>query len=362
MSTTSPLSRPAHVVLHIGTGKAGSSSIQAFLRDNRERLAELGHLYPKTPGNTRHLRMSLFAKSDEELVSSPEWHRVRQSDPARFRKAFRRRLVSEIESSGLSRVLFSDEVLFGSSEQSLQRLGRFTDRIAESLRLVVYLRRQDDHMVSRYQQGVKIGWVQRLDEWARQDDMSGLYHYDARLRMWERLLQPSALVVRRFEPGRFVDDSLYQDFLEAAGIDARAQDLEPVAAPVNESLDAESVEFLRLLNLYRVENEAATAGLIDNRSLNRRLAQASTGPTLTLPGSFLDEFMARWEESNRRVARDFMNDETGRLFHVARKTRNTTTEQRLDPARLDHFLTLLAIPEHMHAPLRALAEREESAR
>jgi hypothetical protein len=234
--------------------------------------------------------------------------------------------------------------------------------MARSLRLVVYLRRQDDHMVSRYQQGVKIGWVVRLDEWVRQDDMSELYHYDTRLRMWERLLQPSDLVVRRFEPAGFVGGSLYQDFLDAAGIDARVGELAQVAAPVNESLDAESVEFLRLLNLYRVENEAATAGLIDNRSLTRRLAEASTGPTLTLPAPLLDEFMARWEESNRRVARDILGDGSGRLFQLTRKTANTTTEQRLAPSRLDHFLELSEVPEHMHAPLRGLAEREARAR
>jgi len=46
----------------------------------------------------------------------------------------------------------------------------------------------------------------------------------------------------------------------------------------------------------------------------------------------------------------------GQLFHMLR-TRNTTTEQHLDPARLDHFLALAEIPEELHAPLRVLAER-----
>ena len=349
------MSRPLDIILHVGMGKTGTSSIQYFLRDNRERLADLGILYPKTPGGGRHGRLGLSVKPDAETMVSPEWARQKQSDPAKFRRAFRRRLFAEIERSGLSRVLFSDEILFGSSEATLRRLRRFTDRIAESLRLVVYLRRQDDHMVSRYQQGVKTGWVLRLREWA-QEDMSGLYDYHARIRGHEQLLAPTEFVIRRFEPDRFVDGSLYQDFLEAAGIDARAEDLEQVPNR-NDSLDAESVEFLRLLNLYRVESEAATVGLIDNRRLARRLAETSTGPVLTMPAPFLDEFMARWEESNRRVAREILGDESGQLFHMPRKTRNTTTEQHLDPARLDHFLALAEIPKELHAPLRVLAER-----
>jgi hypothetical protein len=356
----SPLSKPRDVVLHIGTGKTGTSSVQFFLRDNRERLLELGYLYPKSPGGARHGRLSLFIKSDEELLDSPNWLRQNRSDPVRFRRAFRRRLFSEIESSGVSRVLLSDEVLFMQPDRALKRLRHLTDRIAQSLRLVVYLRRQDDHMVSRYQQGVKIGWVMRLREWA-QEDMSSLYDYHARLRTWRRLLEPTELVVRRFEPDSFVDGSLYQDFLDAAGIEVRVKDLEVVPRR-NESLDAECVEFLRLLNLHRVENEGETPGVIDNRHLVKRLSETSTGPVLTLPAAFLDTFMAQWEESNRRVALDILSDESGQLFHLPRKTRDCTTRQHLDPSRLDHFLDVAEIPERVHAPLRRLAEREAISR
>jgi hypothetical protein len=58
------------------------------------------------------------------------------------------------------------------------------------------------------------------------------------------------------------------------------------------------------------------------------------------------------------VALDFLGDASGELFHTPRKTRDTTTEQHLDPARLDHFLTLLELPERVHTPLRRLVERE----
>jgi hypothetical protein len=347
------------LTLHIGSGRAGSSSIQFFLRDNREGLRELGVLYPQTPGRARHARLGLFVKSKTELETSPEWHREKHSDTASFRRAFRRQFFSEVEDSGLSRVLLSDEILFGSSERALRRLSRFTQRIADSLRLVAYLRRQDDHMVSRYQQGVKIGWVARLRDWA-EEDMSGLYDYRGRIRMHERLLAPTEFVVRPFERERFADGSLFQDFLDAARIDARADDLTQVSN-LNKSLDAESVEFLRLLNFHRIEHEGARVGLIDNRALIKRLTKVSAGPTLTLPASVLDRFMDQWEESNRAVARDLLGDETGQLFRAPRKTRNITTEQLLDPARLDYYIELLELPERMHSPLRQLAEREAKA-
>jgi hypothetical protein len=356
LPTQSPVSRPQDVVLHIGCRKTGTSSIQFFLRDNRERLLELGLLYPSTPGRARHVRLGLFAKTQAELRRSPEWYRQKQRNRAKFRAAFLRRVQGEIEDHGLSRVLFSDEDLYGCSRPALRRLHRFTAAMSRSLRLVVYLRRQDDHLVSVYQQQVKIGEVLRLDAWAQQD-MTAIYDYAARLRLWQRLLEPTELVVRRFEADSFVDGSLFQDFFDAAGVEARAEDMEH-GSHRNDSLDVDSVEFLRLLNLYRVENEGATAGLIDNRNLVARLSEASTGPVLTLPAPTLDAFMARWEGSNRDVARQFLADGSGRLFRADRKTRNTTTEQQLDPARVDELVALLELPDRWRDPLRRLAERE----
>jgi hypothetical protein len=289
-------------------------------------------------------------------------------------------LIGEINKSGLSRVVFSDEALFGASTEALRRLCELVDGIAGSLRLVVYLRRQDDHLVSRYQQVVKVGETKRLAEWTRETDLSDTYDYylrlkewashldwskdydyHARLRGWERLLEPDEVVVRRFERDGFANGSLLQDFLDSAGIDARAEELRQV--PVrNISLDAETVEFLRLLNIYRVENEGARVGLIDNRGLVERLAEHSTGPILTLPVLYLDRFMAAQEQGNRAVARRYLRDATGELFRLPRKTENTTTEQDLDPSRLGRLLSVLDLPEHLRSPLRRLAEREASIR
>ena len=358
----SPPTDPVDLVLHIGTGKTGTSSIQYFLDQNRDGLADLGHLYPKSPGTRRHTRLGLYIRPDNMLDDTLSWHRQRFSSPTAFRRAFRRRLFTEMNEAGLSRLLFSDEALYGSPNQALRRLKRFTDRIARNVRLVVYLRRQDDHMVSRYQQVVKAAEETRtLKERTRQLEMSATYDYHARLHTWARLVEPDEFVVRRFERDAFVDGSLHQDFFDAAGIEARADEMKQVEH-VNESLDAEAVEFLRILNLLRAEDETTATLVPNNHPLVIRLAAASDGPTLTMPTRFLNRFMTKWEESNQAVAREYLGDDSGELFHHPRRTAHTTTKQHLDPARLDHFLELLELPEQTHDPLRALVEREAKAR
>lgn len=346
------------VVLHIGSGKTGTSTIQRVLRRNGDLLREAGHVYPRTPGPARHTKFGLFLRPDDELVSHADWLTGEYDvPPATFRTRFRRRLLREIAGSGASRVVFSDEGLFSAGERTIRRARRFTNAIGRDVRLVVYLRRQDDHLISRYQQVVKMGEVAPLTTWMQQDWV-GTYDYHLRLTSWQEL-EPAAFVVRRFERARMVGGSLISDFLAAADI-ALPEDRLTHTEARNESLGAEAIELLRILNLYRVEHEGAQPGLFGNHHHVVRLREVSTGPVLTLPEAELDRFMATWEASNRRVAIDFLDDRTGELFTSDRKAEGTTTEQHLDPMRLDHYFDLLEIPAEQHAAIRSIAEREAS--
>lgn len=347
------MSRPG-LVLHIGSGKTGTSSIQQFLRINRPRLARRGILYPHAPGRARHTQLGFYVKTEEELARTVEWTRAGHGDLASFKADFEQRLAAEIAEAAPRRLVMSDEALYNASDDSVRRTRALAERIADRVRVIVYVRRQDDHLVSRYQQVVKTGAVETLEEFARRDH-SSTYDYAGRLATWQRLMEPDAFVVRRFEPSRFGEGGLYQDFLDAAAIKVPLERLKPVESQ-NESLDAESVEMLRILNLYRVEHEGATVGVINNRPLFTRLG--AEGPTLTLSDEAFAAFMGQWERTNREVASTYFGEEE--LFGPRRPSRSATTEQRLDPARLDHFFEVLEIPAGQRPAVRAIAEREAS--
>jgi hypothetical protein len=348
------------LTLHIGTGKTGTSSLQAFLGQNRSRLADAGWLYPRSPGRIRHVQLGLWTRPDDELARAFAERRPgtrKYADPAELHREVPRRLLREARRAGLERVLMSDEALYGSSEPSLRRLRQLIDQHASEVRLVCYLRRQDDHLISRYQQVVKVSETRTLAQRTAELDLSAVYDYHARLQTWLRIVEPDQMVLRRFERDRFVNGSLYDDFVEAAGLGIATDDVPP--RPRNESLDAECVEFLRLLNLYRAESRDRS--LPANRTLVHDLAGLGDGPVLTLPDAELDRFMAQWAASNERVARDLLGDPSGRLFASPRKGSRTTTEQHLDPARIGHFLDALEqLPRRVEGPLRAIAERESA--
>ncbi len=60
--------------------------------------------------------------------------------------------------------------------------------------------------------------------------------------------------------------------------------------------------------------------------------------------------MARWDESNRAVACDFLSERVWPAVPDAAQDHNTTTQQRFDPARLDQFVTLLELPAGVARP------------
>lgn len=344
------------VLLHIGTGKTGTTSIQHLLNVNRAELVRRGILYPRSPGRTRHLKWGLSFRSEAELDEMPAWHTLRAQSPVRFRRRFHRRLLEEIEEARPSRVVFSDEALYTLPDAALGRLSEFLTAHFGPVHVIAYLRRQDDHLVSYYQQQVKVGETRRLAQFAA--DPGYPYDYEQRLGDLCAVLRPSSVTVRRFERSRFPGGRLEADFLRAAGIDSDGLDIGQVAR--NESLAATSVEFLRLYNLHQVEHAGARVGVMDHRDLVARLAEHDSGAQLSLPEAVLDEFMARWESSNQAVATSYFGEPA--LFAEPRRRGAVQELQELGAAELERLMGVAELPEDVRDRLRRIAERSGAPR
>lgn len=351
-----PADRRPDIVVHVGMGKTGTTTIQATFEANRERLAAKGILYPESPGPRRHLRLGLAMQPDTGRPHrSVGWRRQAVSSPEELRPLFEKALFAELRQRP-RHVVFSDEALLASSPEGIANLRELFDRMAGRVRVVAYLRRQDDHLCSRYQQRVKReGEFRRLADRAKLD-LTSVYDYHAQLVGWRDLMRPDALVVRTFEPHRFEGGSLLSDFLTATDLDVRSDELTSIES-MNQSLDAEAVELLRILNLHFHRLGRNPSRRLVNQIMSR-LARREAGPTLTLPEPVLDEFMDRWQESNSAAAREFVPGRGDALFRSERKTQNTTTEQSIDPERFDQLLALLELPQDLSAALRRVAHEE----
>ena len=209
------------VVLHIGGAKCGSSAIQACLARNADCLGERGVCVPGTAldfgsdvtGEQIWFFENAAVAGDHALVAN---HLTDLVDAARER--------------GFSTVVISAENLC--NHATLAPV--FADGLSETdTRIVFYVRRQDDFLISSWQQ-----WnLKRYP--SLEAFLEARAGKDAR---WFSMIEPWAeafgddrISVRPFVRSRLVDGDVVTDFFRAAGI---PQDgLKPLARDANPSFD-----------------------------------------------------------------------------------------------------------------------------
>ena len=235
--------------LHIGTEKTGTTTLQTMFARNREVLSNAGLLYPRTPGPDNHVGSALYALDLEDRpdlraavgLASPE-------DLAAYRDTFVARLSQEADASHCGALLISNEHLSSrlTQQAQIERLVHGLRQVTPTIRVVVYLRPQYQLAPSWYSTSIKSGNTDPFSP--PQNDGDYFYNYDKLLRNWESVVSRSNISVRLFDRARFVGGNLIDDFLTAIG-QHRPAGL-TVPSDQNTSLDAQTLEFLRLANTH----------------------------------------------------------------------------------------------------------------
>lgn len=219
------------VILHLGTYKTGTSSIQNDLQSNRAALLSRGVLYPQT---------GLTKNSELGYRHTPLVHKFTSRGEAELPAA----LFREIRETGCETVILSSEAW--SAPRSFSHLNhcmaRFRDEGIEEVSAVLFLRNIADYRVSLYREFTCNQRSKRTYEGYVKHG-HGIFDYLLLVRFY-RTLFGDRLIVRMF--GR--DDSL-KTFRDALGADIF--DGIPVTADRanTKSVDALDVEIIRCLNV-----------------------------------------------------------------------------------------------------------------
>ncbi len=287
--------------LHIGTEKTGTTSIQHFMAHNRDVLRSQGVLYPRSPGETNHTGIAALAQSADhgELWQKLGITTLEERD--NYAESLRSSLAEELSAGRFDRVVLSNEHCSSRLPQDdeVSTLHTFLSGLFSRIRIVVYLRRQDDLLVSTYSTGIKNGRTEML-QLPTERALGARYDYWQLLNRWSSVFGRENIICRKFEKQSFMSGDLMADFLGAVGCDADA----PWEYPgnVNSSLDARSLEFLRLMNLHVTREERP-------RKLVPMLESLSKGPLIDLPERKRNKLMTLVRESNANVANEYFGGE-----------------------------------------------------
>lgn len=288
------------LTLHVGTHKTGTSSLQRFLFENADRLAERGYDYPIDGVCYRpHSGHSPLAHA--LAGTRPGWWPADAPIPSRAEatRAIRQRLSG----SELAHGILSSEHFF--THITPARLHEAVVGVADTLRVIVFLRPQEEFLASRYAQLTRVGWHARsLEEFvsAELEDHRGYCYYHHALSALAEVFGREQVQVRTFS-GAQPRARLFADFLGAIGLQLEPAFSLPEAR--NVSPPAALIRVMATIQRHVDAPQPRRAAL--NRRLARAWVAAESQPRQRLIGSARARAIrAHFGPDNARVAGEFL--------------------------------------------------------
>lgn len=306
--------------LHVGTPKTGTSAIQALCDDNSALLEKKGYCYPILP----YHYLNYHIRRNGAFLHAP----VFDDNGVRQREEEKRRLKEGLET--VSRlfdthdvVILSDENIWKASYSrrktiwaELMELG---EQVGFTLKVIVYLRRQDTLIDSWWNQRVKETTNQTFTCKEYFDTLvpeTQLDYYTALERI-SAVVGKENVIVRVFERSRFPGGLIQSDFMQAIGLEL-TEEYTLLHETINMRLAGNTHEIKRILNTLPDMTPK------QNRFFRRALAVYSDLSGENYPSSMLSveeakAFVDQYLEENRKVAAEYLNDPGSDLFDMTFK-------------------------------------------
>lgn len=329
------------LVCHIGTAKTGTTFLQEGCAANAAWLARQGVVYPDLMTGPNHLSLA--------YVTLPAIHPFARSHGLRTPEdveAFRRKLARRIRSQTSRRhevMLVSTELLSSHrTAEGVASVERLLRPLFDDIRIVVYLRRQDEAVLSMYAETLRRGFAgptfpAYLDAVLGPKSPLPYLDYDRMLGHWAAAFGKAAVMPRIYDRRSLSGAALFSDFLTAVlGHEPDLDGLGPLPE-TNVSLSASALEFLRRIHpslpLYR-------NGEMNPRreALRARIDQFPALPRPRMSTTDARRIMAHFAPGNARVAAEWFPDRPAPLFPPPPRSRQR--EGNLGRISLDTFARL----------------------
>lgn len=298
--------------LHVGTPKTATSSIQKFLTENRKVLEKYGYCYPRSqhkyPGvNPRRNGHFLFGKVNEN------GQRCKKKEALYYKEG-----IQQVASAFqlYDNVILSDESIWYClsyfKKTLLEKLKEEANRQQFQIKVIVYLRRQDAFLLSRWNQAIKqntsFAATLSCDDYfaVEQQKEEKLYAYADKLDEIAKVIGKENLIVRKFEPKSWRDGQIIHDFMHEIGLDVN-EEFQSLEQEANLRLEKNATEIKRIVNLNNdfTEKEVSYFGKflkeISNSGSKEEL-------TVMLEKEEIVQFLKKYEMQNQRVAEEYIGD------------------------------------------------------
>lgn len=298
-------------VLHIGTEKTGTTTLQGYLHSAKAQLREQGIEYYSSHGRIEARGLSASAVGDQlpddylkqEGIVSPQQ-----------RQMFRKKMKDDFQHAmsfldeHIHTVVISSEHFHSRLRQQhqLQWLKDLLSPWAWEVQVVVYLRAQTDMLTSFYSTALRNGEVQDLEALGKKVCHAGNQYYNHRmlLELWGKVFGENALIPRLFTSDDLMQGDIVADFADVLGVESlRLVDLS--LPRQNESINPAGQALLRGLNKAHKRAEHALPAT-EHQSLAREVMTVFAGPGERL--AVETELQSAFGASNQWVCNQWFKD------------------------------------------------------
>ena len=294
--------------IHIGTPKTATTSLQHFCEENENILEEKGYCYPIFPHKFKHISITRngFFISYKARDESGNRNYLEEE------KFFRQGMDFVLDYfSKFDNVILSDEamwsVVFKRGKPDLwEKIRKEADEHGYTVKVIVYLRRQDSLADSWWNQKVKNGKriysTSSWEEFVSDPTRLELNYYEP-IKLIEKSIGKENIIVRRFGKQYFKNGSIFEDFIDALGMRYSSRFF------ISDN-DRNIRLFGNIPEIKRVLNMLPELGDQDNTFFRHLCVSMSEqradrkGETMFSPEEAL-EFMEQYREGNRKIMQKY---------------------------------------------------------
>lgn len=336
------------IILHVGTEKTGTTSIQEYLSAVRPALEESGWLYPSSLGSGPHIQLTACC-----LDFSPNASLLKALGIAsdaqleRHRERVLKRLTNEVATSTSNKIIISDEHInvHLCTIEILERLHALLRNIGTITKIVLYLRRQDRLYMSMKSEALKnsLFHVHNLK------DPIHTFHVLPYRFNYAKIVEniQSAFPKSEFVLRPFIDSPDF-DVLADFRHTLRLTSLPVISQAARQNLSLPNAAFRSLILIGALASKRNDTALLSHwRTVLNLVANRFPGPPARLSAAESAEFMTRFQSMNRKLIDEY--PQLGSALHS--KDLDTELTGSYPPSNLEPLTLSRAISDSL--PTRA---------
>ncbi len=241
------------VVLHIGTQKTGTTSIQKCLKLNIDLLSSNSIFIPSSLdiGNGHHRWITSISNNDsyvDAFIANQQFKT--QNERINKVRVKKDNFINEVEQISAGKWIISCEHL-QSELKTIEEIGRLKnllEKLFKKITIILYIRKPISSVVSMWSTDIKFG--AQYSEIPKPDNpfYENIVNHKKTLERWMSVFSKEQIIVRRFQSNNFKNGNLIEDFFEASGIEFKKNFLMPERE--NQSLSFLGIKALGYINKY----------------------------------------------------------------------------------------------------------------